>query len=79
MSESKPKLIKDKRFLKVLTFLEKSLGVDNAGLLVSFLADSLLDLTNGVEARNIRTVTICYNDYFKTKFDFNKGDFVNGD
>lgn len=78
MFAKKPKLIKDKDFLRMLNFLEGSLGSDYAGLLLSIVADSITNLVNGVKERNVRTVEIKYNDYFSTKYDFDKMEYIDG-
>lgn len=74
----KPKLIKDKRFLTVLSFIENSLGPVDAGILISILADSLNNLVKDAPERNIRTISIKYNDYFETIFDCDKGEYIDG-
>ena len=69
-------LIKDKTFQTMIEYLENKIGSDETGLFVSILCDSLDNLTEGVSERNIRTIEIIYNDFYSTKFDFDKGEYV---
>ena len=70
-------LIRDKRFIKkIIKYLKQKIGSNETAVFISILADSLDNLTKGVESRNIRTIEIKYNDFYTTKFDFNKGEYV---
>ena len=71
-------LTKDKDFKTMIDFLENSIGQEATGTLIAVLCDSLKSLTNEeVQNRYIRTVEIKYNDFFTTKFDFEKGEYIN--
>ena len=70
-------LIRDKKFIKkIIKYLKQKIGSNETAVFISILADSLDNLTKGVESRNIRTIEIKYNDFYTTKFDFNKGEYV---
>lgn len=69
-------LLKNKAFQQMINYLEQKIGSDEAGAFISILLDSLDNLTKGVESRNIRTMEIIYNDFYSTKFDFEKGEYI---
>ncbi|MCR4661645.1 MAG: hypothetical protein K5765_06590 [Clostridia bacterium] len=55
--------------------VKNKIGLDGFGTFLAILADSLDNLArNGTS--NIRTIEIKYNDYFSTKFDFDKGGYI---
>ena len=74
---TKTKLIKDKAFINIVQHIEAKVGAEATGALIAILADSLDNLTKGeLESRNIRCMEIKYNDYFTTKYDFEKNKYI---
>ena len=74
---AKTKLVKDKAIIKIIEHIEAKVGSEATGVLIAILADSLDNLTKGEsESRNIRCMEIKYNDYFTTKYDFEKNEYV---
>ena len=69
-------LLKNKTFQQMINYLEDKIGTEETGAFISILCDSLDNLTKGVESRNIRMMEIVYNDFYSTKFDFEKGEYV---
>lgn len=73
----KKKIIRDKHFKRVINHIEEKIGSGSTGAMIAILADALDNLTEGVESRNIRCIEIRFNDYYSTKFDFERGEYVN--
>ena len=72
----KKKIIRDKHFKRVINHIEEKIGSGSTGALIAILADALDNLTKGVESRNIRCIEIKFNDYYSTKFDFERQQYV---
>lgn len=69
---AKPKIIKDKDFLRVLQHIEDKIDTTGTGALISVLADSLDELTKDGHDVNIRSIEIIYNDFFSHKQTFSE-------
>ena len=69
-------VIRDKPFKEMIKHIETKIGKNGTGILIGVLADSLDNLTKDVESRTIRTIEIKYNDFYSTKFDFDKGEYL---
>ena len=72
----KKKIIRDKHFKRIINHIEEKIGSNSTGAMIAILADALDNLTEGVESRNIRCIEIKFNDFYSTKFDFYKGEYV---
>lgn len=68
----KPKIIKDKDFLRVLQHIEDKIDTNGTGALISVLADSLDELTKDGHDINIRSIEIIYNDFFSHRQTFSE-------
>jgi len=56
--------------------LEQMLGKDDAGLFLAICLDLLQECCKDVNQRELRTLEIKINDYFSSKFDFEKNEVV---
>ena len=56
--------------------LEAMLGQQDASMFLAICCDLLQDCVKGKEQLNVRTLTITINDYFYSKYDFEKEEFV---
>lgn len=72
LKPTKPKIIKNKDFLRVLQHIEDKIDINGAGALISVLADSLDNLTKDGHDINIRSIEIIYNDFFSYKQTFSE-------
>lgn len=72
MKQPKPKIIKNKDFLRVLQHIEDKIDTNGTGALISVLADSLDNLTKDGHDINIRSIEITYNDFFSYKQTFSE-------
>lgn len=56
--------------------LEAMLGPQDAGMFLAICCDLLQDCVKGREQLNLRTIEIKINDYFSSKYDFEKEEIV---
>ena len=56
--------------------LEAMLGKEDAGMFLAIMCDLLQDCVKGREQLNLRTIEIKINDYFSSKYDFEKEEIV---
>ena len=69
--------VMQKAYKGCLQELDNMLGEQDAGLLVAIMLKLLKKNLGEKEILNLRTIEIKVNDYFSSKWDFEKGDFVN--
>ena len=67
--------IMNKAYKKVLKDLDNILGEADAALLVTIITKLLIDLSNEND-QELRTIEVIVNNYFSSKWDFRKNDFV---
>lgn len=56
--------------------LKAMLGPQDAGMFLAICCDLLQDCVKGREQLNLRTIEIKINDYFSSKYDFEKEEIV---
>lgn len=56
--------------------LEAMLGPQDACMFLAVMCDLLQDCVKDVDQRALRTIEIKINDYFSSKYDFEKEEFV---
>lgn len=70
-------VIMNKKVKELYKHLEEMLGEWNAGLILAIACDAFDNFVEGSEdGRDLRTIEFKFNDFFSTKYDFKKGEFV---
>lgn len=60
----------------MLRVLIDMLGKRDAGMFIAICCDLLTECTKGVDQRTLRTLEIKINDYFVSKYDFDKDEVI---
>ena len=68
--------IRAKGIKLMFKYLEQMLGQKDAGLFMAICCDLLQDCCKDVKQRTLRTLEIKINDYFSSKYDFEKEQIV---
>lgn len=70
----------DKQFLKnvkpMVLALKEMTDIETAGTIIAILCDLLQECVKDVDERTLRTIEIKVNDYFSSKYDFEKEEIV---
>lgn len=67
----------NKKFKIMINALKETVGENGAGMILAIVLDSLKNYMKGMESREVRTMEVKFNNYFSTKYDFDKGGYVN--
>lgn len=70
----------EKQFLKdikpMVLALKEMTDAETAGMIIAICCDLLQDCVKDVDQRALRTIEIKINDYFSSKYDFEKEEIV---